>query len=158
MKQLLEIALILTIPTKMENFIIYNDASKNELGCMFMQNNKVIAYAFWQLKEFEKNYPTYYLKLVAMVFSLKIWKHYLYGKRCQIYTNYKTLNIFLHKKDMNMWQRWWFDLVKDYDCDINDHSSKGNLVVDVFSRETPRNLPVMITTQKEILRNMKKYT
>ena len=74
---------VLTIPTGIGGFVVYSDASKNGLGAVLMQNGKVIAYASRQLKEYEKNYPTHDLELAAVVFALKIWRHYLYGEKCE---------------------------------------------------------------------------
>ena len=82
---------ILAIPTDTGGFVVYSDASKNGLGCVLMQNGKVIAYASRQLKDYEKNYPTHDLELTAVVFALKIWRHYLYGERCEIFTDHKSL-------------------------------------------------------------------
>ena len=84
LKHHLVTAPILSIPTGLGRFVVYSDASKNGLGCVLMQNGKVIAYASRQLKEYKKKYPTHDLELAAVVFALKIWRHYLYGERCQI--------------------------------------------------------------------------
>ena len=91
MKDRLTTAPTLTLPTEDEDFVIYSDASKLGLGAVLMQNGKVITYASRQLKEHEKNYPTHDLELAAVVFALKIWRHYLYGAHCQIYTDHKSL-------------------------------------------------------------------
>ena len=94
LKKRLTSAPILSIPSGTGGFVIYSDASKNGLGCVLMQNGKVIAYASRQLKEYEKNYPTHDLELATVVFALKIWRHYLYGEWCKIYTNHKSLKYF----------------------------------------------------------------
>ena len=91
MKRRLISAPILAIPTSEGDFTIYSDASKKGLGCDLMQKGKVIAYASRQLKTYEQNYPTHDLELAAVVFALKIWRHYLYGARCEIYTSHKSL-------------------------------------------------------------------
>ena len=98
LKKRLTSAPILSIPSGTGGFVIYSDASKNGLGCVLMQNGKVIAYASRQLKEYEKNYPTHDLELAAVVFALKIWRYYLYGERCQIYTDHKSLKYFFTQK------------------------------------------------------------
>ena len=85
---------MLTIPSSIGGFVIYRDASHKGLGCVLMQNGKVVAYASCQLKNYEENYPTHDLELAAVVFSLKIWRHYLYGERCEIFTNHKSLKYF----------------------------------------------------------------
>jgi hypothetical protein len=99
------IAPVLALPTESSNFIEYSDASKKGLGCVLMQNSNVIAYASCQLKPCEQNYPTQDLELAAVVFALKIWRHYLYGERCEIYTNHKSLKYFFTQKELNMRQR-----------------------------------------------------
>ena len=86
-------ALVLTILDGCGGFIIYSDASKKRLGCVLKQHDKVVAYASRQLKPYERNYPTHDLELVAVVFALKIWRHYLYGERCEIFIDHKNLNI-----------------------------------------------------------------
>ena len=110
---------ILAISNGKYNFVIYNDASGKGLGCVLMQNGKVIAYASRQLKTYKCNYPMHDLELAVMVFALKIWRHYLYGAKCDIYTNHKSLKYFFTQKELNMRQRRWLELVKDYDCTIN---------------------------------------
>ena len=105
LKQGLVTALVLTIPSNLGGFIIYSDASRKGLGCMLMEHGKVIAYASRQLKNYEQNYPTYDLEMAAVVFALKIWRHYLFGEMCEIYTNHKSLKYFFTKKELNMRQR-----------------------------------------------------
>ncbi|GKC98237.1 reverse transcriptase [Tanacetum coccineum] len=87
LKQRLVSAPILTLPSGSGGFQIYSDASKKGLGCVLMQHGKVIAYASRQLKPYEVNYPTHDLELAAVVFALKIWRHYLYGESCDIITD-----------------------------------------------------------------------
>jgi hypothetical protein len=82
---------VLILPSSKEGFVVYSDASHSGLGCVLMQQGKVIAYASRQLKNHERNYPTHDLELAAIVFALKIWRHYLYGARCEIYTDHKSL-------------------------------------------------------------------
>ena len=101
-----------------------------------MENRRVIAYASRQLKVHEKNYPTHDLELAAVVFALKIWRHYLYGARCQIFTDHKSLKYIFTQKELNMRQRRWLELVKDYDCEILYHPRKANCVVDALSRKS----------------------
>ena len=82
---------MLSLPVDDAKFVVYCDASKLGLGCVLMQEGKVIAYASRQLKEYEQRYPTHDLELAAVVFALKIWRHYLYGEKCEIYTDHKSL-------------------------------------------------------------------
>ena len=90
LKQLLIEALVLMQPTLGKEYTLYSDASRIGLGCVIMQDSKVVAYAFWQLKPHEQNYPTYDLEVAAVMFALKIWRHYLYGEKCRVYTYHKV--------------------------------------------------------------------
>jgi hypothetical protein len=135
LKQRLVTAPVLTLPSGSDGFVIYSDASHKGLGCVLMQQGKVIAYASRQLKTYERNYPTHDLELAAVVFALKIWQHYLYGERCEIYTDHKSLKYFFTQKEINMRQRRWLELLKDYDCTINYHLGKANVVADALSRK-----------------------
>ncbi|KAD4889453.1 hypothetical protein E3N88_21526 [Mikania micrantha] len=126
---------ILALPEGIDNFTVYCDASRQGLGCVLMQNDKVIAYASRQLKVHEKNYTTHDLELGAVVFALKIWRHYLYGTKCTIYTDHKSLQHILDQKMLNMRQRRWVELLNDYDCEIRYHPGKANVVADALSRK-----------------------
>ena len=86
---------VLVMPSEAGNFVIYSDASRKGLGCVLMQDGKVIAYASRQLKQHEQNYPTHNLELAAIVFSLKIWRHYLYGEKCTIFMDHKSLKYLM---------------------------------------------------------------
>ncbi|GJW71268.1 putative reverse transcriptase domain-containing protein [Tanacetum coccineum] len=134
-KQKLCSAPILALPKGSENFIVYCDASHKGLGAVLMQNKKVIAYASRQLKIHEKNYTTHDLELGAVVFALKMWRHYLYGTRCTVFTDHKSLQHILDQKELNMRQRRWLELLSDYDCDIRYHPGKANVVADALSRK-----------------------
>ncbi|GJY28688.1 putative reverse transcriptase domain-containing protein, partial [Tanacetum coccineum] len=134
-KQKLCSAPILALPKGSENFIVYCDASHKGLGVVLMQNEKVIAYASRQLKIHEKNYTTHDLELGAVVFALKMWRHYLYGTRCTVFTDHKSLQHILDQKELNMRQRRWLELLSDYDCDIRYHPGKANVVADALSRK-----------------------
>ena len=120
-----------------------------------MQHDKVAAYTSCQLKEYEKNYPTHYLELAAVVFALKIWRHYLYGEKTQIFTDNKSLKYFFTKKELNMRQRRWLELVKDYDVDIQDHPGKANVVADALSRKTV-NSSALITREVRVQREFER--
>ncbi|GJX46647.1 putative reverse transcriptase domain-containing protein [Tanacetum coccineum] len=118
-----------------EDFVVYCDASHKGLGIVLMQREKVIAYASRQLKVHEKNYTTHDLELRSVVFALKIWRHYLYGTRCTVFTDHKSLQHILDQKELNMRQRCWLELLSDYDCDIRYHPGKANGVADALSRK-----------------------
>ena len=105
LKRRLVKAPILTLPTGNEGFVIYSDASRKGLGCVLMQKEKVIAYTSRQLKPNEENYPTHDLELAAVVFALKIWRHYLYGEKYEVYTDHKSLKYIFTQKELNMRQR-----------------------------------------------------
>ena len=115
--------------------MVYSDASQQGLGCVLMQNDRVIAYASRQLKKHEENYPTHNLKLAAVVFALKIWRHYLYSAPCRIFTDHKSLQYIFTQKELNLRQRRWLELIKDYDWTIEYHPRKANVVADALSRQ-----------------------
>ena len=125
---------VLAIPKSEEQFTIYSDASHQGLGCVLMQNGKVIAYGSRQLKPHEKNYPTHDLELAAIVFTLKIWRHYLYGEKFDLFSDHKSLRYLFSEKELNMWQRRWMELLKDYNFYLQYHFGKANVVTDVLSR------------------------
>ncbi|GJX75351.1 putative reverse transcriptase domain-containing protein [Tanacetum coccineum] len=135
LKQKLCSALILALPEGSENFVVYYDASHKGLGAVLMQKEKVIAYASRQLKVHENNYTTHDLELGAVVFSLKMWRHYLYGIKCVVFTDHKSLQHILDQKKLNMRQRRWLELLSDYDCEIRYHPGKANVVADALSRK-----------------------
>nr|GFC57058.1 putative reverse transcriptase domain-containing protein [Tanacetum cinerariifolium] len=109
------------LPERSEDFVVYCDASIKGLGAMLMQREKVIADGSRQLKVHEKNYTTHDLKLGAVVFALKIWRHYLYATKCTMFTDHKSLQHILDQKELNMRQRRWLELFSDYDCEIRYH-------------------------------------
>jgi len=115
----------------------------------------VIAYASRQLKPHEKNYPTHDLELAAVVHALKIWRHYLYGSKCEIYTDHKSLKYFFTQKELNMRQRRWLELVKNYDCTILYHPGKANKVADALSRKNAGQLSALGTTQDQLIRDLR---
>ena len=135
LKEMLVEAPVLTQPTSGKEYTLYSDASGIGLGCVLMQNDKVVAYASRQLKSPEQNYPTHDLELAAVVFALKIWRHYLYGEKCRIYTDHKSLKYLSTQKELNLRQRRWLELFKDYDCIIDYHPEKANVVENALSRK-----------------------
>ncbi|KAA0056300.1 pol protein [Cucumis melo var. makuwa] len=153
LKQKLVTAPVLTVPDGSGSFVIYSDASKKGLGCVLMQQGKVVAYASRQLKSHEQNYPTHDLELAAVVFALKIWRHYLYDEKIQIFTDHKSLKYFFTQKELNMRQRRWLELVKDYDCEILYHPGKANVVADALSRKVSHSA-ALITRQAPLHRDL----
>ena len=109
-------ALVLALSTDTDGFTIYCDTSRIGLGCVLIQNGRVIAYASRQLRKHEINYPTNDLELATVIFILKIWRHHLYGKKCEIYTDHKSLQYIQQQRDLNLKQRRLIKLSKDYDC------------------------------------------
>ena len=134
LKRRLTSAPVLTLPSEQDGFAVYCDASRQGLGCVLMQNDKVIAYASRQLKKHEQNYPTHDLELASVVFALRIWRHYLYRVPCRIFTDHKSLQYLFTQKELNMRQRRWIELIKDYECTIEYHPGKANVVADALSR------------------------
>nr|GFA50577.1 retrotransposon protein, putative, Ty3-gypsy subclass [Tanacetum cinerariifolium] len=120
-------ASILALPEGSENFVIYCDASRKGLGAVLMQMEKVIAYVSRQIKIYEKNYTTHDLELGAIVFALRMWRHFLYGTKCVMFTDHKSLKHILDQKELNMRQHRWLELLTDSDCEIRYHLGKANV-------------------------------
>src|SRR6187455_566398 len=135
LKKRLTTAPILVMPDIHKGFDVYCDASHLGLGCVLMQEGKVIAYASRQLRKHEKNYPTHDLELAAVVHALKIWRHYMIGNKCKIFMDHKSLKYIFTRKELNLRQRRWLELIKDYDLEIHYHPGKANVVADALSRK-----------------------
>ncbi|WRX13589.1 Reverse transcriptase domain - like 10 [Theobroma cacao] len=154
LKACLTTTLVLSLPQGLGGYTIFCDASRVGLGCVLMQHGKVIAYASRQLKRHEQNYPTHDLEMAAIVFALKIWRHYLYGETCEVYTNHKSLKYIFQQRDLNLWQRRWMELLKDYDCIILYHPSKANVVADALSRKLMGSLAHISTNRRSLIREI----
>jgi hypothetical protein len=140
---------VLAQPDNTKPFEVYCDASGTGLGCVLMQDNRVIAYASRALRPHEQNYPTHDLELAAVVHALKVWRHYLMGAHCNIYTDHKSLKYIYTQADLNMRQRRWLELIKDYDLEVHYHPGKANVVADALSRKAQcncMNMDVRVTT------------
>jgi hypothetical protein len=135
LRKLLTTAPVLAQPDSTKPFDVYCDASGTGLGCVLMQNNWVIAYASRALGNHEQNYPTHDLELAAVIHALKIWRHHLMGAKCNIYTDHKSLKYIFTQADLNMRQRHWLELIKDYDLEVHYHPDKANVVADALSRK-----------------------
>jgi hypothetical protein len=135
LRKLLTIAPVLAQPDSTKPYDVYCDASGTGLGCVLMQDNWVIAYACRALRNHEQNYPTHDFGLAAVIHALKIWRHHLMGAKCNIYTDHKSLKYIFTQADMNMRQRRWLELIKDYDLEMHYHPGKANLVAVALSRK-----------------------
>jgi hypothetical protein len=128
------------MPNMGKPFSIYCDASDQGLGCVLMQDGHVVAYAARQLRKHEEKYPTHDMELAVMVQALKIWRDYIIGKRCEVYSDHKSLKYIFTKPDLNLKQRRWLELIKDYNLGINYHNDKANVVADALSRRSHLNM------------------
>jgi ribonuclease HI len=118
-----------------KKFQVYYDASRQGLGSVLMQGGRVAAHASRPLKKHETNYPTHDLELASVVHALKTWRHYLMSKPCEVFTDHKSLEYIFTQKDLNMRQRRWLELIKDYDLSLQYHPGKANVVADALSRK-----------------------
>jgi hypothetical protein len=121
-----------------------------------MQEGHLIAYASRQLRKHELNYPTHDLELAVVVHALKIWRHYIMGTKCQVYTDHKSLKYIFTQKDLNLRQRRWMELIKDYDFEIHYHPSKGNLVADALSRKEHVHAAIVDQLPDELVEDFEK--
>jgi hypothetical protein len=140
LKNRLTTAPVLVLPDVHKPFSVYCDASYTRLGCVLMQEGRVVAYSSRQLKIHEKNNPTHDLELVAVVHALKTWRHYLYGQKCDIYIDHKSLKYIFTQSELNMRHRRWLELIKDYELEIHYHPGKANVVADALSRKSQVNM------------------
>ncbi|KAK1647758.1 hypothetical protein QYE76_065563 [Lolium multiflorum] len=154
LKDKLTTAPVLAVPEPGKDYTVYCDASKNGLGCVLMQDRKVIAYGSRQLKPHEHNYPVHDLELAAVVYALKSWRQFLYGSKCELYTDHKSLKYFFTQKELNMRQKRWLELIKDYDLKINYTPGKANVVADALSRKSTENQPTEWEIPKELRKEL----
>ena len=136
LKRRLTSAPILIVPERGQRYTMYCDASKDGLGCVLMQSGKVVAYGSRQLKNHEKNYPAHDMELAAVVFALKIWRHYLYGEQFEVFSDHKSLKYIFTQRDLNMKQHRWMEFMEDYDFTLHYHPGKANVVADALSRKS----------------------
>jgi hypothetical protein len=150
LKKKLTTALVLIMPDIHKGFYVYCDASRQGLGCVLMQEGKVVAYASRRLRKHEQNYPTHDLELAAIVHALKIWRHYMIGNKGQIFTDHKSLKYIFTQRDLNLRQHRWLELIKDYDLDIQYHPGKANVVADALSRKSQANMLIARLMPQEL--------
>jgi hypothetical protein len=147
---------VLAQPDIEKPFDVYCDASGSGLGCVLMQEGRVIAYASRQLRRHEEHYPTHDLELVAVVHALKIWRHYLLGNICHLYTDHKSLKYIFTQSELNMRQRRWLELIKDYNLEIHYHLGKANAVADALSRKASYHCITVRTHDTTLCQEMEK--
>ena len=148
LKEKLTTTLVLIIPNSGEGYEVYTDASLRGLGCVLMQGGKVVAYGSRKLKTHEQNYPTHDFVLAAVVFALKLWRCYLYGKKFQVYSDHKSLKYIFTQKNLNLRQRRWVEYLEDYDFTLNYHPGKANVVADALSKKSRGELNISISEWK----------
>ena len=151
LKKRLTTAPVLALPDELGGFVIYSDASLIGLGCVLMQRGRVIAYGSRQLKLHEGNYPVHDLELAAVIFALKLWRHYLYGEEFEIYTDHKSLQYIFSQKELNLRQRRWLEYLKDFKCKIMYHPGKANVVADALSRKSSGILASLIMPEWQLV-------
>jgi hypothetical protein len=147
---------VLTMPDMEKPFSIYYDASGHGLGCVLMQDGHVIAYASRELRKHEEKYLTLELELAAVVHALKIWRHYIIDKRCEVYSDRKSLKYIFTQPNLNLRQRRWLELIKDYDLGIKYHPGKANIVADALSRRSHLNMLVTMELLPEFYKEFEK--
>ena len=133
LKMRLTSAPILIVPEGGQRYTMYHDASKNGLGCVLMQSGRVVAYGSRKLKNHEQNYPTHDMDLVAIVFGLKIWCHYLYSEQFEVFSDHKSPKYIVTQRDLNMRNRRLMEYLEDYDFTLRYHSSKANVVANALN-------------------------
>jgi hypothetical protein len=156
LKVLLTTTPVLAQPDIEKPFDVYCDASGSGLGCVLMQEGRVIAYASRQLRRHEEHYPTHDLELAAVVHAVKIWRHYLLGNICHIYIDHKSLKYIFTQSELNMRQRRWLELIKDYELEIHYHPGKANVLVDALSRKASCHCLIMKTSDIMLCHKMEK--
>jgi hypothetical protein len=156
LKVLLTTAPVLAQPDIENPFDVYCDASGNGLGCVLMQEGRMIAYASRQLRRHEEHYQTHDLELAAVVHALKIWRHYLLGNICHIYTDHKSLKYIFTQSELNMRQRRWLELIKDYELEIHYHLGKANVVADALSHKASCHCLTVKTSDITLCQEMEK--
>jgi hypothetical protein len=135
LREHLTLAPVLTQPNMTKPFEVFCDSSGTSLGSVLLQERRVIAYASQALRPPEKNYPTHDLELAVVIHALKIWRHYLMGNHCNIFTDHESLKYIFTQSDLNMRQRRWLELIKDYDLEVHYDPGKANVVADVLTRK-----------------------
>jgi hypothetical protein len=150
LKKLLSTSPVLAQPNIAKSFDVYCDASGTGLGYVLMQEGRMVAYSSCQLRPHKEHYPTHDLELAAVFHALRTWRHYLLGNVAHIFTDHKSLKYFFTQPDLNMRQRRWLELIKDYELEIHYHPGKANVVADALSHKAHCNhLPAVEISEEE---------
>ena len=151
LKRRLISAPILIVSDRGQGYTVYCDASRAGLGCVLMQSRRVVAYGSRQLKNHEQKYPKHDMELVAVVFAMKIWRHYLYDEEFEVHSYHKSLKYIFTQRDLNMRQRKWMEFLEDYDFTLHYHPGKENVVADALSRKSRRALASIASREWRML-------
>ena len=148
-------AQVLILPDQRKDYQVYCDASRRGLGAVLMQEGRVVSYASRQLKPHELKYATHDLELAAVVHALKTWRHFLIGNHCEVYTDHKSLKYIFTQKELNLRQRRWLELIKDYDMKLHYHPGKANVVADASSLKSCVNTLMTGGLPKELAEDLR---
>ena len=157
LKRRLTSAPILVVPKRGQEYFVYYDASKDGLGCVLMQFERVVAYGSRHLKNHEQNYPTHDMELAAIIFSSKIWCHYLYGEQFEVFSDHKSLKYIFTQRDLNMRQRRWMEYLEDYDFTLHYYTSKANVMADALSRKSRRVLASIASREWQMIETVGQF-
>jgi hypothetical protein len=150
LKKLLTTSPVLAQPDTTKSFDVYCSASRTSLGGVLMQEGCVISYSSRQLRHHEEHYPSHDLELAAVVIVLQTWCHYLLGNVVHVYTDHKILKYIFTQTDLNMRQRRWLELIKDYELEVHYHPGNANIIADALSCKAHCNyLPAVRLTGEE---------
>ena len=157
MKRRLTSASILIVPNRGQGYTVYCDASRAGLGCVLMRSERVVAYGSRQLKNHEQNYTTHDMELVAVVFALNIWRHYLYGEEFEVYSDHKSLKYIFTQWDLIMRKRRWMEFLEDYNLTLHYHPGKENVVADALSRKSREALASIASREWRMLETVGQF-
>ena len=145
------------VPEQGQRYTVYCDASRDGLGCVLMQSGRVVSYGSRQLKNHEQNYPTHDLELTTIVFALKIWRHYLYGEKFEVFSDHKSLKYIFTQRDLNIRQCKWMKYLEDYDFTFHYYPGKENVVADALSWKSQRVLASVASREWQMLETMGQF-
>ena len=137
---------------------MYCDALKDGLGCVLMHSGRVVAYGSRQLKNHERNYSTHDMELAAIVFTLKIWRHYLYGEQFEVFSDHKSLKCIFTQRNLNMRQRRWMKYLEDYDFTLHYQLGKANVVANALRRKSRGVLASVASREWQMLETMGQFS